>query len=68
MSQPNIETSANPGSVLVGGTNSQPAVVQAYTTVNAPIATVGGIYWDSTLGNLMVGNAAGAWTAVITAA
>jgi hypothetical protein len=68
MAAPNIEGTSNPGSILVGGTNSVPAQVQAYTTVNAPIVTVGGVYWDSTLGNLMVGNVGGTWVKVITSA
>ena len=67
MSAPNIETSTNPAQTLCGGgSGNTPTVVKSYTTVNAPTATVGGIYFDSTFGNLMVGNAAGAWVKVVT--
>jgi hypothetical protein len=64
MSAPNIEGTANPGSVLVGGSNgNQPAQVVGYTTAAAPVYVKGGIYFDTTLNKLRIGGAT-AWETV----
>lgn len=66
MSAPNIEGTTNTN-VLSGGQFG--VSIKSYTTVNAPVTTVAGImYYDTTLGNLMISNSSGAYKAVITSA
>ena len=64
---PNVITSTNTN-VLTGGAGG--VYIQAFTTANAPVYAPGVLYYDLTLGNLMIGssNVSVGFTAVVTAA
>lgn len=65
MALPNIEGTTNINT-LTGGTAG--VKIKDYTTSLAPVATVAGVmYYDSTLGNLMISDANGVYHKIVNA-
>jgi hypothetical protein len=65
MGTPNLEGKSNID-VLAGGVFG--SAVQSFATVNAPVVTVAGVlYYDTTVGNLMISDASGVYHKITNA-